>query len=182
MIAVILVGTPLVALLVMLVVVGQSVHRSWLQRRAASLQLRLSKLQTDLNGFIIEQRSELSPDDLKLADELLFFRGKSVARTQRLFRSYRHENKAHHIIGITRYAVDRVEPVINHIAHPDLRDFYRRYQQILFEGLEAHLPAGAFARWLPPKWRIALLPKATHDRQLRGLDQWYARRVYELRA
>ena len=181
MIAVILIGIPLVALLIMLVVV-QSVRRSRLQRRAASLHLSLSRLQTDLSRFVIEKRSELSSDDLKLAEELLFFRGKSVARTQRLFRSYRHENKAHRIIGITRHAVDHVEPVISHIAHPELLDFYRRYQQILLEGFEAHLPASAFAQWLPSKWRIALLPKATHDRQLQGLDQWYARRVYELRA
>ena len=180
--AVILIGTPLLALLVITMVAGWHFHRSRFQRRMALLQLSISRLQTDLNQFIIDKRPELSPTDLRIADELLSLKGNSVARTRRLFRSYHRENKASNIIGITRYAVDRVEPVMNYITHPELLHFYRRYQQILLEGFESHLPGSPFAQWIPLKWRIALLLKSTRNRQLQGLNQWYSRRAEELHA
>ena len=171
-----------VGVLALLVISICKVRNSELALRATRLASELSKLRIEVHRFNRHHATQLTPRDRQLASALANFDDPTTARTLRLLRFYSTSYKAHRTVSVSRFAIDAVDEAIVEIQNLELLDFYYRYQQILLDGLEAHLPARSLARWLPPKWRIALLPKATHDRQLQGLHQWYTRRVYELRA
>ena len=148
---------------------------------AARLHLALDQIQTEAGRLLIYHRNQLSATDRACARALSELDHPATARTARLKRAYRASHKSYKTVSVTRHAIDAVESMLTEVEDPRLHRLIKQYQQILLDGLEAHLPAASLHSVLSPRARMALLPKATGDRQLQGLEQWYAKRAYELR-
>lgn len=168
--------------LVVLLLIGRFVGYLLRLRRADRLRFALMDLRREVRYFFDAHEDFLTQRDAAFAYDLMRARGTITGRVARLERSFKENRKAERVVSISRHGIDAVEAIIDQIDHPQLYRFYRRYQQILLDGLEMHLPAAPLGGLLPPEVRIALLPEATGDRELRDLAQWYTQQAVALRA
>ena len=142
---------------------------------------RLRTLQDEVRTFLVLHDTDLFAQDRLLIGQLAELNGPHIGRSRRLTRSHRDNYQLDTTIKVARQAIERVEDILPTIVDEQVYDFYRRYQQILLDGLEDHLPMSWLSDYLPVSIRLHLVLKSK-DRQLADLADWYAYRAPELRA